>query len=276
MTSCHHGHARYENNLYHAIRVMNTQTEIKVMGIDFIHVGDDFVSSHDYSTENIENGASLGEWVEEVIIRRDKILWLDLKSHVDPIAIMCVCCDMRFKFDCRHLFKVLATLCNKTKRRLQDKIWLSCQDKEVRDSLVRFNTRLKGSLRWNVVTDIPFVNNYACKYLNDWLPINAYALIYSYVVSYFLEYDFTDASTGFTDLVVCIDQCFFPCDSTLTKFIEESSIPPGATILLYTYERTHPSIRIMGYNIIMQYDYTTAQRRRRPLPQICDNKIHSL
>lgn len=276
MTSCHHGHARYENNLHHAIRVMNTQTEIKVMEIDFVHVGDDFISSHDYKSENIENGAPLSEWVEEVIIRREKILWLDLKSHVDSMAILCVCCDMRFKFDCRHLFKVLATLCNKTKRRLQDKIWLSCQDKEVLDSLIRLNTRLKGTLKWTIVTDIPFVFSYACKYLNEWLPISAYTWIYSYFVSHFLEYDFTEASTGFTDLVVCIDHTFFPSDTTLIKFIEESTIPPGAIILLYTYERTHSPIKIMGYNIIMQYDYTTAQRRRRPLPLICDNKIHSL
>lgn len=285
MTSCHHGHARFENNLHHAVRVMNTQSEIRVLEIDFVHVGDDFISSHDYKAENVESGSSIAEWVEEVIIKRDKILWIDIKSHIDPIAFMFVCCDMRFKFDCRHLFKVLATLCNKTRRRLQDNVWLSCQDSEVQESLLRLNRTLKGNLKWTIVTDMPFVYSYACKYLNEWLPLGLSTRIHDYVVSYFLDYDFGGVTTGFTDVIVCIDHTFFPSDASLIQFVENSTIPPGAIIVLYTYERTHPRIKIMGYEVIMQYDYTTAQMRRKPRQPLLgdgetstvnNNKTHSL
>ena len=100
------------------------------------------------------------------------------------------------------------------------------------------------------------------------------------MVSNFLEYDFAGMATGFTDVIVCIDHTFFPSDASLIQFVENSTIPPGAVIVLYTYERTHPRIKIMGYEVIMQYDYTTAQLRRKcrpPLLQdVTNNKTHSL
>ncbi len=279
-TSCHHGHSRYPNNLAHAIRVMNTQEEVGVMEIDFVQVGDDFVSSHDYKTENIEQGSCLGDWVEEVIVKRDLILWIDIKSHIDVMGFLFVCCDKRFKFDCHALFKALARLYNKhqSQLRLQDKIWLSCQDADVRDSLIRLNGSLKARYKWTIVTDIPFIYSYVCKYLNDWLPVFAYTSMYDYVFSHFLEFDFTDVAIGFGGIIVCIDQSFFPSDARLIEFIEKSTIPPGATLVLYNYERTHPPIKVMGYTVKMQYEYTTAQRRRRvasPVP-VATNKTHSL
>ena len=270
MTSCHHGDVQCQNNLAQAIRVMQKYSAIKVMEIDFVQVGDDFVSSHDYSADSIKNGAPLRKWVEQVVLKRKKILWLDLKSHIDFFAF--TCCDVRFKFDCRQLFRVLAAICNETKQRLQDRLWLSCQDCEVRETLIRYNNRLKERHRWIIATDIPYVYSYACKYL---LPLSAYSWIHDHVFSYFKEYDFTTTTVGVEfnkPPVVCIDHSFFPSDTKLIQFIEQSTIPPGSTILLYTFQsHDYPPIEVLGYTIIMQYDYTGPPR------QLLDtNKSHSV
>lgn len=263
MTSCHHGHAEIQNNLNQAMRVLRVHTDIAVMEIDFVQMGDDFISSHDYVAENIKNGSTLKTWIQQVVVKKKKTLWIDIKSHVDFFAFSFGCCDLRFKFDCRQLFRVLATIYKEVQQqpstvRLQDYVWISCQDSEVRDNLIRLNNKLKGHLRWTIVTDIPFVYSYACKYL---LPVSAYSWIHDYVFSYFLTYDFSSTRVGQKEPVICIDHSFFPSDAKLTQFIENSSIPLGSTLILYTYSLSEAPLVIPGYTIIMQYDYTTTPRR---------------
>ena len=265
MTSCHHGDVQCQNNLTQAMRVIKCYNEIKVIEIDFVQVGDDFVSSHDYKPESISNGSPLREWIDHVVLDSKKILWIDIKSHIDALAF--TCCDVRFKFDCRQLFRVLAKICNETKQRLQNRVWLSCQDSEVRDTLLMYNNKLKLQHRWIVLTDIPFVYSYVCKYL---LPFSAYEWIHNHVFSYFVAYDFGEAP------VICIDQSFFPNDAKIVSFLEHSLILPGTTIILYTFERGHPPIEALGYNIIMQYDYTPILRRRPKTRQSPTNKAHSV
>lgn len=274
MTSCHHGDAECQNNLSQAKQVMRCYNEIRVMEIDFVQVGEDFVSSHDYKAENIQQGSSLREWIDLVVLRAKKVLWIDLKSHVDVLTLACCCGgDIRFKFDCRQLFRVLAKLCNETKQHLQKRIWLSCQDSEVRDTLIRYNNKLKACHQWMIITDIPFVYSYACKYL---LPFSSYECIHNYVFTHFITYDFSESP------IICIDHSFFPSDNKIIQFIENSTILPGSTILLYTFtDRDHPPIKVLGYKIIMQFDYTppvlvdtaaaNKRKRRQPL-----NKAHSV
>jgi len=275
MTSCHHGHSLQQNNLRQALEVLATNPEIAVVEIDFVQVGDDFVSSHDYTQENITNGSPLCKWIEEVVVKRDKVLWVDIKSRIDFMAYCC-CCDMRFKFDCAALFNVLARIYKTFKRRLQDKVWLSCQEKEVRDGLIRRNNRLDARHRWTVATDIPFVYSYAvnaCRYvlpssLSNWLQDRVFADL--------LVYDF-DATRIYADtaIVVCIDRSFFPDVERLARFIEDSTIPLGSKIILYTFERTQPAITVAGYEIIMQYDYVPQIRKKHRVPRVQFNKSKS-
>ena len=252
MTSCHHGDASCQNNLARAKDVLERNREIKVIEIDFVQVGDDFISSHDYSRENIANGSTLREWIHAIVLRRKKILWIDIKSHVDVIALGC--CNTRFKFDCAPLLKALARLCRETKRRLQDHVWLSCQDSEVRSALIHYNnTRITDeNKRWLIATDIPYVPSYICKLF---LPQSVFTWVNEWMFSdTFMELDYTSSRA----LIVCIDRTFFSSDEKLIDFIEQSTIPPGSTIVLYTFEehRLTP-IDVLGYKIIMQYDYYT-------------------
>jgi hypothetical protein len=254
MTSCHHGDVHCQNNLARALRVIDANREIKVVEIDFVQIGHDFISSHDYKPENVSNGSSLREWVHALVIQRKKILWIDIKSHVDIIAF--TLCDVRVKFDCAPLFNALARLCRETKRRLQDNVWLSCQDSEVRHALIRHNnTRIKERNRWLIATDIPYVPSYACK---AYFPHAVFSWFNEYVFgNTFMTLDYTETRA----LIVCIDHTFFWSDASLISFIEESSIPAGSTIVLYTYERPREvPIEVLGYTIIMQYDYTHLQR----------------
>ena len=263
MTSCHHGHAEHQNNLRHAIDVIRTNPDIQIVEIDFVQVGDDFVSSHDYAPENISNASPLLEWVRKVVVERKKILWVDLKSHVDFIAFCCFCCDTRFKLDCKALFKVLARICRTLGTRVQDKVWISCQDSDVREALIRCNRPLKAENKWTVVTDIPFVYSYAvnaCQYI---IPSSMYNWLQDRVFAELCQFDFERARI-FVDvpIIVCIDKSFFVNTERLAHFIEDSTIPLGSTIVLYTYDVTEPPVQVIGYNIIMQYNYVTIERKK--------------
>lgn len=252
MTSCHHGDSLCENNLARALDVLESNREIRVFEIDFVQVGDDFISSHDYSRENIANGSTLKEWIRAIVLTKKKILWIDIKSHVDFLAF--TCCDTRFKFDCRPLLKALARICKETKRRLQDNVWISCQDSEIRNALIHYNnTRIKEERdRWLIATDIPYVSSYVCKLL---LPESVFGWVNEWMFSNtFMELDYTSSRA----LIVCIDHTFFSNDAKLIDFIEQSTIPPGSTIVLYTYKKHRATpIKALGYKIIMQYDYHT-------------------
>jgi len=275
MTSCHHGHSLQQNNLKQAIEVLKTNREIGVVEIDFVQVGDDFVSSHDYTQEGIQNGSTLLEWIQEGVVNRGKILWVDIKSHVDFTAYFC-CCDMRFKFDCRALFRALGQIYKRLKQRLQDNVWLSCQDREIRDAFIRENNRLKACNRWTIATDIPFVYSYAvnaCRYV---FPTSMYNWLQDRAFADLLNYDF-DATRIYLDrpVVVCIDQSFFPSVERLIKFIEDSTIPLGSKVILYTFSKEQPPIVVPGYEIIMQYDYVPQIRKKHRQPFIQPNKSKS-
>ncbi len=278
MTSCHHGDSAHPNNLGQAIEVIRCTPEIGILEIDFVQVGDDFISSHDYVAENIKNGSPLLQWIEQVVVKRGKTLWIDVKSHVDFMTLCgCFCGDIRFKFDCRALFSMLAKICNTLKQRVQHKVWLSCQDKEVRESFIRYNRRLKPINRWTIVTDIPFVYSYAvnaCQYL---LPNTFYSWIQDRAFHDFLTYNF-EVTRIYADVpvVVCIDRSFFATNERIIRFVEDSTIPLGSIVVLYTFPKTEAPIVIPGYEIIMQYDYTPIARvRRKVMPCVQLNKSKS-
>lgn len=247
MTSCHHGHADYQNNLIRAKDVLKRHhTEIGVMEIDFVNVRDDFVSSHDFSASNINAGSPLIDWIKLVVLKYEKILWIDLKSHHDFLGLFC--CDVRFKTDCKLLFDVLSRIRRTTRHRIETNIWISCQDSDVKDQLVRHSGLANN--RWIIVNDIPFVGSYLQQYVlpRDWLT--------RLMLSVFRDYDFeATISLHNPHPVVCIDRSFFVTLQKLIAFIEDSSIPLGSTVLLYTFDATEEPFQIEGYNLIFQYDY---------------------
>lgn len=249
MTSCHHGHADHQNSLKKATDVLKRHdAEIGFMEIDFVNVRDNFISSHDFSQTNIDAGSALIDWVKLVVVKHEKVLWIDLKSHHDFLGLFC--CDTRFKTDCKLLFKVLSRIRKIVKRRIETHIWISCQDSDVKDQLVHFNNNSHSRNRWIVVNDIPFVGNYLQQYIlpHGWLT--------RMMINTFREYDFGEtASVLKPHPVVCIDRSFFATTQKLIDFIEDSSIPLGATVLLYTFEADQQPLHIEGYVIIMQYDY---------------------
>jgi hypothetical protein len=255
MTSCHHGDVRHQNNLEYAKRVLERyNAEIAIMEIDFVQWGEKFLSSHDYQQESIQQGSPLVEWIAVVVIKYNKTLWLDLKSQHDVITLMGWCgSDTTFKFDARALLKSLNAIRKTLNRRIEERIWISCQDEEVKESLIYFNgSTHTGHQRWRIVNDIPFISSYIWKYF---LPLSA---LHLYVRNAFLTYNYEGTVVNDQAPVICIDRSFFPDSQSLVAFIEESSIPTHSILILYTYQRSEPKITLAGgYTVVMQYDYTS-------------------
>lgn len=246
-SSCHHGDVLRQNNLVAVKNLLQNDPthRIAILEIDFIDRLTDIVSSHDRTPENIADGSPLADWVKVVVHKHGRILWCDIKAQVDFMTMVMFCNDTLL-FDCKLLFDVLNKLRHQYRKqlKLEEFIYLSCQHPSVHTQLVRLNEHSENMNRWTIISDMPHVNQYIPRYLS--LPDSS---VNSYVQDYFKHYDF-----GTT--IVCIDISFFATTSELVKFIEDSRIPLQSTVLLYTFPLTQPPIKIPGYTVIMQYDYT--------------------
>lgn len=226
--SAHHGYINYENQLTPALKLFEREPDIGIIEIDFIYHNGGFISSHDYSNENIAKGSSLEQWID-YIIYNEKILWIDIKDC--PLASISNDFSI-FNTDAfyNYLDRVKIRFPN-----LKNYILIGCQYEYVYQQLLMKNTG------YTLIHDMP--QDYA--YLLDtFLPL---FIIKSYVQEKIMED--LQGKTG----IVCLDRTFFDDVNDLNNFISKLS---QKIIIVYSYnlyERNLP--KVDGKHIIHQFNY---------------------
>lgn len=235
--SCHHGDVNNQNNLKAAARIIRDYPEIDIVEIDFVFYGNDLISSHDYDARLILRGSSLIKWIERVVFIEKKILWIDLKPKLDPSVLIWPVA----KEETRCLFAILNEAMKKED--IRSRIIITSQDMSIVDEI---EASEEASL-WQIAADIPNIPSYVWQ---DLLPPGLQGWLNSSVNEHFIRRcDLTPYN------IVAIDKSFFDDMTTLMRFIHESSIKQGATIIIYTFKRGAPLITSDHYNIVMQYDF---------------------
>lgn len=248
--SCHHGDIDRQNNLEAASLIMQENPDIDIMEIDFVLYNKELISSHDYSTEGILNGASLIEWVDLVILKHSHMLWIDLKPQALGLGTFLESWSTA-KEEAIVLFGILREARERYRPVLdiRDFIMITSQDRAIIKEIERLN---EGN-EWRIVADIPHLQSYIWQYI---LPVGMQEQLNDAVFEYFVkQYDFSAHS------VVAIDKSFFGHSlRRVFQFVRASTIKEGSTLILYNFAHDDPVVRSKYYDVVMQYDF-----RRRPL-----------
>lgn len=226
--SAHHGCANRENQLLPTLNLLHQHPEIGMIEIDFVYHNKQFISSHDYSEENISLGSTLEEWIV-AMIPLGKILWIDIKDTIASIPSA----DF-IRFNVAKFYKHLERLEDKHPD-LKHYILLSCQYINVLNRLVEMNHG------YTIIHDVP--GDYAY-ILYELFPLS---MIKSYVHYRMMKY-LKDKSG-----IVCIDHIFFESFEELYEFILNLT---QKVIVVYSYETFDSGKHtIPGKHVIYQYNY---------------------
>ncbi len=248
---CHHGDFDRQNNLASAIVIMDENPQIDIYEIDFIDYGGQCISSHDYKQQNILNGSSIRDWIREICVKRKKILYVDLKVDVG-LGYLLSFSGSDWKFNCVRLFNELNRIHSTYQRKknvdIKKYIWLTSQDYDVAGKLYSINNHLDRKHRWKCIIDAPYVNYYILQYLVSGC---SPSFVNDRTYNACMEYNFDND-------IIALDYSFF--GSNITKFIKDSTIKAGSTIILYSFELGTKPIEIEGYYIIMTYNYRRKKR----------------
>jgi hypothetical protein len=240
--SCHHGDIRRPNSLTQARAILDQHPEIDIMEIDFVAWHGELLSAHDYTHESVATGSPLSQWVAFVVVESRRILWFDLKARLDAKAWLC---------DCAYAIALLcaATLTAALERHAQELdlrqyMILTCQDRELKGYL----QRLCGCQGWLFADDLPFVDSYIWQWL---LPQPFQWLVNRHVQALIAHYDLSAGR------IVSIDLSFFEHNLDLLQAcLRLSSVRGDALLILYNFPLSQAPIKIPGYRVVMQYDYT--------------------
>lgn len=242
LVSCHHGDIKDQNNLVSAARVLDKYDEIDILEIDFVFYMNDMISSHDYSAKNILHGSSLSKWIEMTVIHYGRVLWIDLKPRLD-IASFLWSNDQKEEAIC--LFRILGEMKKKYGIKISESILITSQDPIITEEI-----EIANSLNeWRVVADIPHMSSYIWQAilppgLQEWNDSSIYT-------------DFTTLYDFSRFAVIAIDKSFFNNSiDRVFRFIKESNIKVGSTIIIYNFTKETPVIHSPNYNIVMQYDFS--------------------
>ena len=248
--ACHHGDYHHQNNLKYGEKILKKyDNEIDLMEIDFIFYEpcNNFVSSHDYTTNSILRGSFIKDWIELVIHRYKKILWIDLKPHLDIMSLISL--QNHYPYEAYIFFNVLNEIRAHYLRHhngfdIKEYILITSQDMSFKDELLMINT-----YKWDIIMDIPYLPHYLWQSI---LPNDTQYILNNYVYNYFSSYDFSQCS------FISIDLTFFNNNVDKVKhFIKNNrTIREDKTfIILYNFQRYTKPIHMHNYRIITMYDY---------------------
>lgn len=245
------GVAGHANNLSLTRQLLEKKSEIRIVSIDLIEFGSDFVSSADYTPKNIEKSASLRDWIRHVVIENeDRVLWIDLKPHTDSFLntfFFCGCASVASaKFDCVRLFRVLRALRKKFGYAIERRIWISCRDVEVYNRLISLNNSGYHHTKWMIIDNVPPPS----QLVSSLMPLSLLPKRYAQqcVATYLRTHDFGN--------IVCVDHTLFEDTNQMIRFIEDSVIPRNALILIYPHvDKRERFLHIDGYHIVTQIEY---------------------
>jgi hypothetical protein len=227
--SAHHGYINFENQLAPTLELLTEHPEIHIVEIDFIYHDGNFISSHDYSDENIALGSTIEEWVR-CIINTDKTLWIDVKD-----SFFSIWSKKFIKFDTIAFYEHLSRL-ELEFPKLKNHILIGCQYKHTYKRLVKHNTGHR------IIHDTPPDYAYV---LNK---VFGLSLIKSSIHNIIL-----DELNG-VDGIVCLDRTFFDNTNELNIFIQSLT---NSVIIIYSYDLTDFDLpNVEGKHIIYQYNYT--------------------
>lgn len=254
--SCHHGASNYPNVLKHAKTVVSRSPQINIVEIDFITYNREVISSHDYRVANVVQGSTLFEWIRDIIFVERRLLWIDVKENHVYMHSLCGTDSYTEKFDvslffdtlnqCRRHFKLFS---QEEGIDISEFLVIGCQDEVLSTSLYMYNVSNCHDV-YRMICDIPGANYYIWQAITPSLlqPL----LLNNYVRSEYTNFNFIERSHGW----VAIDMNFFNTRGDLISFIEQSSIPRNANIILYNAVEHEPYLNVStGHHIIMQYDF---------------------
>ena len=100
--SCHHGDINNPNQLFYVEKLIERENDfIDIYEIDFVMFKNKVVSSHDYDIDMIYKGTELIKWIDLIIIKNNKILWIDIKENLS------IFCNSYNQFNIYLFFKEL-------------------------------------------------------------------------------------------------------------------------------------------------------------------------
>src|SRR4029078_394575 len=215
-TSAHHGYINHENNLMQTLDLLHRNPTIDIVEVDFVYHNKNYISSHDYSDDNINNGSSLEEWVEH-LIKLKKVLWIDLKDTTTSVVFPSLS-----KLNVNKLILKLNNL-SLFYPMLNKFIIISCQYNKIYNKLKMFNNH------FTIMKDCP----------KD----------YYYLLNYFTT-SFNDSIIDNIDnKVIAIDKNFI---DDIDNFIDQV---PSTIIILYNYELDDIVPTSNKKHLIYQYNY---------------------
>lgn len=243
LRSCHHGDASQPNQLMPARGVLRRHEEIDIVEIDFVSYCGEIWSAHDYSLDQIEQGATLQDWVELVVVQHRKVLWLDVKENCWWYMNW-----MYGQFDARLLFRRLRAIGADLAKRgidLRQHLWIGCQQLALRQRLIEMNRFHKH--RFCMMLDAPTLWGYVAQRLAPCVCVTP--LLSAWLSDELKQTDM--APYG----VLSVDQSFFASSQELQRFLRTLKLPPNLRVVLNSYARNVPPLRVKGVQIVMQYDY---------------------
>lgn len=243
LRSCHHGDVSRPNQLGPARGVLERYAEIDVVEIDFVSYCGEIWSAHDYALDQIEQGATLRQWVELVVLQHRKVLWLDIKENC-----WWYCNWMYGQFDARLLFRRLRALTAIVAQHgvdLRQHLWIGCQQLALRQRLLDMNRYHKH--RFCMMLDAPTLWGYVAQRLMPCVCLTP--TLSAWLADELRKTDM--APYG----VLSVDQSFFATTAELQRFLRALRLPPDLRVVLNSYARSVAPVRVRGVQIVMQYDY---------------------
>ena len=225
--SCHHGDIKAENQLLNAISIIHQHPDIDILEIDFVCINGEYVSSHDYDEESISKGSTLEKWVQ-LIIKRGKILWIDLKDNLKSLVI-----PMLSQIDVPLLLDILGKLATKHKN-LTDYLIIGCQYDHVYKQLITQHT-------YTIIRDLPLVDMYVLD------KVCIFGGVSEFIINNIKEHIQND--------VIALDRKFFATNQDIVNLIETTMVGFAVTFIIYNFEKYEDPIVVPNKHIIHQYNY---------------------
>jgi hypothetical protein len=230
--SCHHGSSIKENNLLAASRILDENPEIDIIEIDFVVFENQYISAHDHDV--VIDGSSLEEWID-MIMERNKILWIDLKDTSLSFFI-----NSYTTLNVELLFNILNDLHLKYNN-LDKHILIGCQYIHVYEQLIKNNIN-----KFTIIQDLPRDKMYVLEAITP----NEYITLLENVV---LDSIIEDTHSK----IIAIDKKFFT-DIRLNDLISNIN---SDIIIIYNFKKFDniSHIKNIPYikdkHLIYQYDY---------------------
>jgi len=253
--SCHHGDINNPNQLFYVEKLIERENDfIDIYEIDFVMFKNKIISSHDYDIDMIYKGSELIKWIDLIIIKNNKILWIDIKENLS------IFCNSYNQFNIYLFFKQLEIIRKKIINDINldiiNFIWISCQETNLYDKIIEINNKKQRpnsvtqeirENKWIIVYDIPSIDSYIYQIILGTIGLNC--IINDSVYNKYIQLDLTQYK------YISIDQSFFYDIHDLLEFINRLILSKNTNIVLYNFKLNIPPITIPDYNIIMQYDF---------------------